>query len=244
MITMRTILFLILTGKLVKKDKIFIVAKDRIWTARLCAKLLESGINPILYTDSSYREDATAHEPDWIFFFHWSKMVDREVYSNHKCVVIHTSSLPKYRGGSPLQNQIFNNVTSTMVNAIEMTESLDSGGIYASHPISLHGSLQDLWLQIADVTSSLIQECVLKNPPPQSQTGESSIYKRLKGSKLKGVLESTSSIEDVYNHIRALDADGYDPASIEIGQHTLTFSRAKMTSTSSILCDLVIKKKI
>ena len=240
---MRTILFLILIGRIVKKDKIFIVSKDRIWTSRLCNQLESQCIEHSLYTDESYIEATRQHQPDWIFFFHWSKKVEKDFHSNNRCVVIHTSNLPQFRGGSPLQNQIFNKVTSTQVNAIEMRDTIDSGGIYASCPISLHGSLQDIWLQIADTTSALIQECVLDRPTPQEQAGSASTYKRLKGSRIGEVLENSNSIEEVYDHIRALDGDGYGGATMDIGSHVMRFSRAKMTSTDSILCDLVIKKK-
>jgi hypothetical protein len=125
-----------------------------------------------------------------------------------------------------------------------MKDTIDSGGVYASYPISLHGSLQDIWLQIADTTSALIQKCLLEHPTPQEQTGASSTYKRLKGSRIGEVLENSNSIKEVYDHIRALDGDGYGGATMDIGSHILEFSRAKMTSTDSILCDLIIKKNI
>ncbi len=41
-----------------------------------------------------------------------------------------------------------------------------------------------------------------------------------------GNLRSAESLDEVYNYIRMLDADGYPPAFVRIGDYKLEFSRA------------------
>ncbi len=224
------------------QETIFLVSKPSIWTSNLFNSLKRKKINVRLYTDEKYIKEISIYKPEWIFFFHWSKIVKKDIYSKNRCVVLHTSNLPKFRGGSPLQNQIFNKVHSSKVNAIVMKDPVDSGDIYASLPVSLHGSLQDIWIQISNVSCKLIFECVTNSPTPTPQAGEPTLYKRLKGSALDLVLQNSSDIMDVYDHIRGLDADGYENASIKIGNYVLSFTRAKVVSNSSLLCDITISQ--
>ena len=42
------------------------------------------------------------HNPEIIFFIGWSWIVKKEIIDNYKCICMHPSPLPKYRGGSPL----------------------------------------------------------------------------------------------------------------------------------------------
>ena len=97
--------------------KILVVSKDNLWTRRLIYLLHLEKYNCI-YTSVCSKELIDGINPDWIFFFHWSDIVSKEIYTNYKCVTIHTGRLPKDRGGSPLQNQILNSIINTRVNAI------------------------------------------------------------------------------------------------------------------------------
>jgi len=45
---------------------------------------------------------------DIIFFIGWSWMIEEQLIQSSKCICMHPSPLPKYRGGSPTQNQIIN----------------------------------------------------------------------------------------------------------------------------------------
>ena len=83
--------------------KILIVSKDNPWTRKLVHKLYKTKYD---ITWSSIGVIVGDVKPDWVFFFHWSDIVPKEVYEKYKCAVIHTGNLPEGRGGSPLQNQI------------------------------------------------------------------------------------------------------------------------------------------
>ena len=44
--------------------------------------------------------------PKIIFFIYWSKIVKEEIFDKYTCIQLHSSDLPKFKGGSPIQNQI------------------------------------------------------------------------------------------------------------------------------------------
>ena len=48
--------------------------------------------------------------PKLILFYGWSWMVDEKIFKNYTSLMLHPSDLPKFRGGSPIQNQIINGV--------------------------------------------------------------------------------------------------------------------------------------
>ena len=50
-------------------------------------------------------------------------------------------SLPKYRGGTPLQNQIINDDLDSAVTIFKMTSVMDAGPICSQEYLSLRGDL-------------------------------------------------------------------------------------------------------
>ena len=121
-----------------------------------------------------------------------------------------------------------------------MKEQVDSGAIYYSMPLTLQGSLTDIWLSIADTTHKLINYCVTVNPEPIPQNGTPQIYKRIKDNQLK--FDSTKDLSYIYDQIRMVDDDSYPNTYIEIGEYKIEFSRAKINN-NNIITDATISKK-
>ena len=80
------------------------------------------------YKNFSVRE----YKPDFILFYGWSWIVDKDIINEYKCLMLHPSKLPKYRGGSPIQNLIMEGIKDSHVCEIMMTSKLDAGPSYAS----------------------------------------------------------------------------------------------------------------
>ena len=51
--------------------------------------------------------------PKLIFFPDWSWIIPNEIVQKYQCVCFHESNLPKFRGGSPIQNQIIRGIKKT-----------------------------------------------------------------------------------------------------------------------------------
>ena len=222
-------------------SKIFLVSKSNLWSNKLYSMLVDSNIDCSYFTDDSYIDNLEKYKPEWIFFFHWSKIVSAEIHKKYKCVVFHTGNLPNGKGGSPIQNQILDKIVETKVNAITMEDNVDSGDIYCSLPITLQGSLNDIWLSITNRVYKLIEKCIVDNPIPIKQPDGGSIYKRNKNNELP--LENTKELVDLYRFIQMLDGDGYPRAFIEVGNFRLEFSRTQLKD-STIISDVIIRNKI
>tara|TARA_R100000664_G_C2737799_1_gene126874 strand:+ start:61 stop:738 length:678 start_codon:yes stop_codon:yes gene_type:complete len=221
-------------------NKIFLVSKKAIWSD-LVYNNLKQDFDCEYFHDDSYKDFLSEYKPDWVFFFHWSKMVPSTIYKNYRCVVLHAGNLPKNRGGTPLQNQILDGIIETRVNAITMEKEVDSGDVYCSLPLTLQGSIMDIWLSISDRVYRLIKKCVVENPTPQQQKGKPQIYKRNKDNSLP--LHKYSDLIRVHKFIQMLDGETYPNAFCEIGNFKLEFSRSKLNG-DHIVSDVIIRKII
>ena len=221
-----------------------LASKPNYWSKHLYDLLLDQdvlGIEWAQIEDKSQYDLLEKLKPDWVFFFHWSDIVPKKIYESFNCVVLHTANLPDGRGGSPIQNQIIDHTIHTKVNALQMTSQVDAGPIYCSKEISLQGSLFDIWMTIADTSRALIDECTSRRLVPKEQEPcTTQTYKRRKINVLP--LESAKDLFSVYRFIQMLDAEGYPPANLLLGDFVLEFTRPKLNS-KYILCDLKIRRK-
>ena len=87
-------------------------------------------------------------KPDLVFFIGWSHIIPNILIDKYKCICLHPSPLPKYRGGSPIQNQIINGEVDSAVTFFIMDQGLDTGDIIYQSYISLNGKLDDIFKNI------------------------------------------------------------------------------------------------
>ena len=83
-------------------------------------------------------------KPDIIFFYGWSNIVPSEIVNNYMCLCLHPSPLPKYRGGSPIQNQVIAGEKTSAVTIFRMTEDVDRGEILFQEAFPLDGYLSEI----------------------------------------------------------------------------------------------------
>jgi methionyl-tRNA formyltransferase len=156
-------------------------------------------------------------KPDLILWYGWSWMVDETFVNNYESVMLHPSPLPKYRGGSPIQNQIINGEKIGAVTLFKMNEELDKGDIYQQLPMSLTGTLDDIFRRISDLGFAATCDIINNNYTLRTQDeSKSSYYKRRSAIDSEITLEElkTKSAEYLYNKIRMLN-DPYPNAFIK-----------------------------
>ena len=180
--------------------------------------------------------DSPLPDVDFIFLFRWPHIVSSELVNSTraKWVVFHTSELPRGRGGSPLQNQILEGKFLSRVNALELSDVVDAGRIYASQDVSLQGTADDIWLAIAQAAAKLAQR-VVHGALPYEQLGEVTRYKRRKNNHLP----SEGTPAEIHRFVQMLDGEGYPGAHVDYGNLRITFSRSSFRD-GRILCDAVI----
>ena len=74
-------------------------------------------------------DEIARFSPDLVLFYGWSDIIASEIISEYSCLMLHPSPLPKYRGGSPIQNQIINGEVDSAVSIFLMDEGIDTGPI-------------------------------------------------------------------------------------------------------------------
>ena len=169
-----------------------------------------------------------AIEPRYIFFLHWSWMVPPEVYENYECVNFHMTDLPYGRGGSPLQNLITSNHCRTVVTAHRMTGEVDAGPVYMRQPLTLDGTAESIYVRATEVSASIIE--IMTRPDreitPVPQEGAAVHFTRR--TPAQSVLPDGATLDQIHDHIRMLDAEGYPRAFLEYGNLRLEFHRAAL----------------
>jgi methionyl-tRNA formyltransferase len=178
-------------------------------------------------------------QQDYIFITHWSYLIPEEIYKKYECVVFHMTDLPYGRGGSPLQNLIVRGHQETKLSAIKCVKELDAGPIYLQKKLNLNGSAEEIYLRVSKLIESMIIEILTEQPKPIEQKGEVTTFKRRIPEQ--GDFSDVKSLDEVFDRIRMLDADGYPPAFIDIGQYKLEFSRASRRA-KSVIADVKISQ--
>lgn len=177
--------------------------------------------------------------PEYIFFPHWSYSIPDEILSKYKCVIFHMTDLPYGRGGSPLQNLIVRGHQETVMSAIKCVKQLDAGPIYFKEKLSLLGSAEEIYLRASRLIESMIVRILSEQPKPIDQAGKVTLFSRRTPDQ--GNWSDVSSLEDVFDRIRMLDADGYPKAFLDVGPFKLEFCRASL-KTNYVIADVKISK--
>lgn len=190
----------------------------------------------------SSKEDVTFEiikkiNPRYIFFLHWSWKVPDAIINNYECVCFHMTDVPYGRGGSPLQNLIIRGHQKTKLTALQMTEEFDAGPVYLKEDLCLGGNAEEIYLRATQLSAKMIERIITEEPIPQPQNGEVTIFKRRKPSE--SAIPQLSSLEQLHDFIRMLDAEGYPKAFIEHQGFRYEFKRSALYD-GRIVADVII----
>jgi methionyl-tRNA formyltransferase len=183
----------------------------RKWALKIYKKLAQNYDDGDVYIIESREEYSDSfvidYNPDFILFYGWSWKVNKDIINNYKCIMLHPSKLPKYRGGSPIQNQIIRGENDSAVTLFLMNRDMDSGPIVFQEPLSLSGKISDIFDRIENLGYKGTMQ-FLNNPTDgvEQKNDEASYFVR----RLEGQSEITldeiknESAEYLYNKIRML----------------------------------------
>ncbi len=103
------------------------------------ARALELNI-PVLQPVKIKEEynEVLKYKADMIVTAAYGQIVPDIILSSYKkCINVHASLLPKYRGGAPIQRSIMNGDKITGVSIIEMVHKMDAGVIYSKKELEI-----------------------------------------------------------------------------------------------------------
>ena len=221
-----------------------VIAYNRSWCKNLPEKLASKTGKNFTTIDNKKdlnQDNLNSLNPEHIFFPHWSYIIPPEIYNNFNCVIFHMTNLPYGRGGSPLQNLIVRGHKDTMISAIQCVKEIDAGPVYLKKRLSLEGRAEEIYILANQIIEEMIVEILDTNPQPEPQKGEVVKFTRRKPED--GNWGSAGSLDEVYDYIRMLDAEGYPPAFIRFGDYKLEFSKA-IQKTGSIDAEVRLTQEI
>ena len=168
--------------------------------------------------------------PNIILFYGWSWLIDKSIYEKYICFMLHPSKLPKFRGGSPLQNQIIRGIKSSAVTIFKINDKIDGGDIYFQKKLSLEGTLHDIFNRIVEIGVLGTNKILYEKPRIRKQNlRKSSFFKRIKESQSEITSKElkNKSILHIFNKIRML-SDPYPNPYLRVGRKKLIIKNIKI----------------
>lgn len=162
--------------------------------------------------DESFLEIFRKLNPDMVVVAAFGQILPKEIIDQPplKCLNIHPSLLPKYRGAAPLNWQIIRGETQTGVTIMLMDAGMDSGDILLQEKMPLdanetYGGLHDRLAEMGAVMliktiEQVVDGTVKRIPQDASQM---TLAPRLK--KETGKIDWHNSVSDIVNLIRGLN---------------------------------------
>jgi methionyl-tRNA formyltransferase len=161
--------------------------------------------------DPSFMELLAMFKPEMIVVAAFGQILPKAVidYPPLKCLNVHPSLLPKYRGAAPLNWQIINGETKTGVTIMLMDEGMDSGDILLQEETPLgaaetYGELHDRLAQLgATLLIKTIEQVVAGSAQRKSQDASGVTFAPLL-KKETGKIDWRNPVSDIVNLIRGL----------------------------------------
>lgn len=222
-----------------------LIVSEKSWNKELVS-YLQSTMPQYAFYLISQKEDFTVERigsisPVKIFIPHWSYIIPSAIFERYECIVFHMTDLPYGRGGSPLQNLIVRGLTATKLSALRLEVGLDTGPVYLKMDLSLSGTAEEIFVRVNKLVGKMIVEIIQNNLQPVPQEGDPVVFKRRKPEQSD--MSGLEKLEEIFDYIRMLDADGYPHAYIEKGEFRYEFTRASIKADGSIVADVKITKK-
>lgn len=222
-----------------------LIVSEKSWNKELVS-YLQSTMPQYAFYLISQKEDFTVERigsisPVKIFIPHWSYIIPSAIFERYECIVFHMTDLPYGRGGSPLQNLIVRGLTATKLSALRVEVGLDTEPVYLKMDLSLSGTAEEIFVRVNKLVGKMIVEIIQNNLQPVPQEGDPVVFKRRKPEQSD--MSGLEKLEEIFDYIRMLDADGYPHAYIEKGEFRYEFTRASIKADGSIVADVKITKK-
>jgi len=162
----------------------------------------------IIRDKKSYHPDIISEfKPDIILWYGWSWIIPEDIINQYDCICLHPSPLPKYRGGSPIQNQIIRNEKMSAVTLFKMSKGIDDGDIIRQLPMSLSGNIEAIFKRMVELGFSGTCDFLSNGFQLKKQNeADKTYFSRRKPKDSEITIEEIQSqdAEYIYNKIRML----------------------------------------
>lgn len=184
------------------------------------------------------------YSPKIIFFIHWSEIIPSEIFNRYLCIQFHSSNLPRFKGGSPIQNQIINGLKKTKITAFKVSDKIDSGDICLKRILDLNGTAFQIFKKMEKICISMAKHLVRKkNIKFHMQKGKSSYFRRRKTQESNIFSLKKFNIYKLFNFIRMLDAPGYPKAYVDLKKYKILLENVEKSKNKMLRGEFRIVKK-
>ena len=150
--------------------------------------------------------DTIKEKPDMIVVMSYGVILRDNVLNAAKCINIHPSSLPKYRGPSPIKSAILNGDTNMDVCLMNMVAEMDAGDVYMRKNIIIdeNDTNSDVENKVSKTAIEMLNEYIANpnNFIATPQKGEPTFTRKFTGDD--EIIDWNKTPKQIHNQIRAL----------------------------------------
>lgn len=150
--------------------------------------------------------DTINDKADMIVVMSYGVILRDNVLNSAKCVNIHPSSLPKYRGPSPIRSAILNGDTDMDVCLMNMVAEMDAGDVYMRKSVKIdeNDTNADVETKVSKTAIEMLDEYIANpyNFIATPQNGEPTFTRKFNGDD--EIIDWNKTPQQIHNQIRAL----------------------------------------
>lgn len=169
--------------------------------------------------------------PDLIITCAYGQIIPKEIleYPKYKCINIHASLLPKYRGGAPIHHSIINGDEYTGVTIMYMDTKMDSGDILYQEKIKIEDTdnVGTMFTKLSVLGSKMIIDSlpgIIDGSIKPIKQDEEKVTYAYNISKEDEIIDFNNNTKDIFNKIRGLNP-------FPVGYSILDNKRVKLYSS-------------
>ncbi len=145
-------------------------------------------------------------EINYILVASYGVILRENVLNFAKCINIHPSDLPKYRGPSPMITAIYNGDTRSAVCLMKLAAAVDSGDILMRQEFNIgeNETALEIESRVSDIAAPMVLE-YLRAPekyPPMPQNGTPSFTRKF--TSADEIIDWSRTPKQIHNQIRSI----------------------------------------
>lgn len=156
-------------------------------------------------------QEVLEYKPDLIVTCAYGQIVPEAIlnFPKYKCINVHASLLPRYRGGAPIHWAVINGEEETGITIMYMAKKMDVGDILSQSSVQIdyEDTTSDIYNKLEVVGKKLLEETLPKLISGQivsTVQDESLVTYAWNITKEQEFISFNRPVKDVYNHIRGL----------------------------------------
>ncbi len=167
-------------------------------------------LQPTKFKDGAFLPELEKYNPEVIVVIAYGRILPKYIldYPKYKCINVHASLLPKYRGAAPIQWCIADGEKVTGVTTMLMNEGLDTGDMLLKEEIKITDTMTggELHDKMAEICPEILLETLdkIEDIVPQKQDDSISCYASMIDKSMT-VIDWSKSAQDIVNLVRGMN---------------------------------------